>query len=318
MTSGFDALLAILEDESQPLPLSRMPELSDLDVGRMTGLRRAWGNLSPGRRIRLLEILGKLANDHFELIFERINRFALSDAEADVRRLAIENLWECEDPDLAPPLLTALAQDPDPEVRAAAATALGRFVLMGESEDLPAGLMRQMEDGLLRAASDDSAQDVGCCSMESLGFSSREEVPPLIQQAYDSGIQALKRSALLAMGRSADRPWASLVMAEMVSPVPVLRYAAARAAGELELQEAVPALVDLLEDVDEGVRRAAIWSLGQLGGAEAGEALDELLGQTEDEEEMELIEDALENLAFVNGSRDFTLLDLDGPEDPSP
>jgi HEAT repeat protein len=317
MTSEFDELLAILQDENQPLPLSRLPELSDLDAHRMTDLRRAWEGLSTGRRNRLLSELGKLANDHIELTFERINRFALSDAEAGVRRLAIENLWECEDPGIVPSLLAALTQDPDPEVRAAAATALGAFVLMGETEDHGAAAVRQMEDGLLRSASDDRTLSVRSCALESLGFSSREEVPPLIRQAYDSGSEALKRSALLAMGRSADKPWAPQVMTEMQSPAPVLRFEAARAAGELELREAVPALIELLEDVDSQVRRAAIWSLGQLGGTEAAEALDELLGQTEDEQEIELIDDALENLAFVNGSRDFLLIDLDGPEDSS-
>jgi HEAT repeat protein len=107
------------------------------------------------------------------------------------------------------------------------------------------------------------------------------------------------------------------VIHELMSPAPVLRLEAARAAGELDLQDAVPSLIDLLEDVDDDVRRAAIWSLGQLGGAAANEALLRLLDRAEDEDEIELLEDALGNLAFVDGTRDFLMFDFDDSEDGS-
>jgi HEAT repeat protein len=74
-------------------------------------------------------------------------------------------------------------------------------------------------------------------------------------------------------------------------------------------------LIDLLDDVDDEIRRAAIWSLGQLGGEPAQSALVRLLDRSDDDDEIELLEDALGNLAFVDGTRDFLILDLDEPED---
>jgi HEAT repeat protein len=148
-------------------------------------------------------------------------------------------------------------------------------------------------------------------SLESLGYSSRPEVPSLIGDAYRSSDESRRRSSLLAMARSADDAWKTEVLAELRSPSPVLRLEATKAAGELELQESIQELIDLVEDGDQGIHRAAICSLGQVGGKRPGEFLSRLLEATEDGDEAGLIEDALDQLAFVEGTRDLTLLDVD-------
>ncbi|MEE8568997.1 MAG: HEAT repeat domain-containing protein, partial [Anaerolineales bacterium] len=90
---------------------------------------------------------------------------------------------------------------------------------------------------------------------------------------------------------------------------------AARAAGELELRESIESLIDLLNAVNEQVCAAAIWSLGQLGGEDAADALLLLLDSAEGEQFIELIEEALDHLAFVDNTRNFLLIDVDDPED---
>jgi HEAT repeat protein len=313
MTPPLEELLAILQDDTKPLPVERLSELSDLDAAGIALVQTAWVAISPERREALMGELGRLADEHFELAFERINRHALSDARPAVRRLAIQNLWECESPDLVPHLLRALTSDGTSDVRAAAAKALGSFVYLGEVEALAADYLHRIEEALLRSAREDEECTARRLALESLGFSSREEVPVLIREAYASGDEALRKSALLAMGRSANKAWGPQVLSELTSASPILRTEAAKAAGELELQEALPGLLDLLEDVNDEARRAAIWSLGQLGGTQASEALTRLIDQAEDKEEIEFLEDALENLAFVDGTRDFPLLDFDEP-----
>jgi HEAT repeat protein len=115
------------------------------------------------------------------------------------------------------------------------------------------------------------------------------------------------------MGRSANERWKSQVLARLDDLRPVVRAEAAGAAGELELQEATKPLLKMLRDDDDDVRTAAIWSLSQIGGERVAEALEILLEKTEDEDEAELLEDALDNLAFTIDMRNFTLLDI--PED---
>jgi HEAT repeat protein len=225
------------------------------------------------------------------------------------------NLWECEDPSLGHRLSALLLADPETEVRAAAAAALGRFVYLGEVEEISAQLLQEVEDRLLVAERGDGDEVVRRRSLESLGYSSRPEVPPLIEAAYRSGDERLMQSGLKAMARSANPAWAASVLENLHQPAPGLRAEAARAAGELELRESADELIELTEDAIDEVRQAAIWSLAQIGGESASRALARLLEAVEDEDEAALLEDALDYIAFVDGTRDIPLLDFDA-EDP--
>lgn len=314
MPTEFDGLLAALADGDRPLPLERLPELSDLDAERIARLRAAWPTIDDERRLALVGAVGDLADDQIEFTFERVNRLAMEDPLPAIRTRAIANLWECEDPSLVAPLAKALADDPVPEVRAAAGAALGAFLFLGETHSLPGDLQPRIEEALIAAARSDPDADVRRRSLESLGYSSREEVPPLIERAYGGGDEPWVRAAVVAMGRSASKSWAPNVIRELTSAAPEIRLEAARASGELDLQDAVPTLIDLLEDASDDIRRAAIWSLGQLGGKAANEALLSALDRSEDDDEIELIEDSLGNLAFVDGTRDFLMFDFDEPD----
>jgi HEAT repeat protein len=315
MTTSFEQLLELLSDEAQPFPTAKLAELSDLDAERVKQLCEVWNQFPVDRRRILLHEIGIQAELRFELTFEQVNRLALSDSDSDVRAIAIQNLWECESPDLVPHFLNTLNEDPISQVRAAAAKALGLFVWLGEIDQLSGDLLHQIEDDLIRATQEDQEEEVRRHSLESLGFSSRKEVPPLIDQAYHSGDEAYVRSALYAMGRSASDQWGTYVMVEMDNPSPIIRKEAARAAGELELREATEPLIELLDDVNTLVRDSAIWALGQLGGEQAADALLLLLDNAEDEELIQTLEEALDHLAFVNDTRDFLLIDFEDNEE---
>ena len=116
------------------------------------------------------------------------------------------------------------------------------------------------------------------------------------------------------MGRSYNEEWAPSVLAMLSDDRVAVRAEAAEAAGELELVDALQPLLDMLSDPDENVRAAAIWSLSQIGGDEVGERLEALLEETEDEDEADLIEEALENLEFSEEFA-FELLDLEESQD---
>jgi HEAT repeat protein len=258
-----------------------------------------------------MEDIEALGESDLVLSFDGISRLALTDTVSKVRTLAVETLVEYEAEDLAPVFLDLLEADPAAEVRSAAATALGRFVYLGEIEELPEETLRQIEDALLRVTSGKDTAEVRRHALESLGFSSRDEVPALIESAYYSGANDWIASALFAMGRSADEEWKPLVMAMLENDAPDIRLEAARAAGELETTEAVPRLVELLNDPDVDVRASAIWSLSQVGGEGVRDVLEQMYEDTEDEEEAEFIESALDNLAFTEDMELFSIFDLD-------
>jgi hypothetical protein len=95
-------------------------------------------------------------------------------------------------------------------------------------------------------------------ALESLAYIGNETVTELIREAYASQDEKVRVSAIFAMGRSADACWSRQVRQELSSPDPESRYEAARACGELELDEAVVELLELTQDADREVQEAAL------------------------------------------------------------
>ena len=310
----FDDVVIALRDEEQPFPARYLYRLSALEGEELGLISRAWFGLSPQRRLGLLEDLETLAESNTLLQFDAINRIALGDDDPGVRVTAIRSLWPSEDGSFIPTLLELLESDESSEVRAQAAAALGRFVYLGEVGKIPARTLTEIEERLLSVVDGAADPHIRCRALESLGFSSRPEVPELIEHAFEDDSEEWAASALYAMGRSADDRWAPLVIDRLKDSNLDLSREAARAAGELELSDALAALVDLLQEEDAELHLAAAWALSQIGGDGAEEALEELLERTEDEDEIDLIEDALENLALTHEISDLSLLDF-SPED---
>lgn len=314
MDDSFVQLLESLENEDDRFDRVRLSELSDLDAARLSRFSATWQRLGAEFRRSMLEQLGLLADSQIELSFESINRMAIADAASEVRVQAIENLWESEDPALVPLLLTALQGDSSDRVRSAAAKALGAFVLLGESDRLPAELRAAIERSLLQACEIDPSEEVRDRSLESLGYSSHAQVPALIESAFGSQSEARLCAALRAMARSASSSWSEHVLTRLFDPSPQLRLEAARAIGEIDARQSAADLVDLVDDVDDRVRRAAIWSLGQVGGSLAAKTLGKLVEEALDEAERAFVQDALDNMDFIESTRALLNADLDGNE----
>jgi HEAT repeat protein len=312
----FQTLIDALFDEDAPFNPQYLYRFSDLDQEDLELFLNAWPQLTSWRRKALMEDLQELGLADTLLSFESIGRNLISDDDPYVRNLAAQILWEFEDPTLAPIFLQLLETDPEAEVRAAAATGLGRFVYFGELDRLDEGKLREIEDRLINAFLHDPAVLVCCRALESVGFSSRPEVPELIEKAFSSHDHNLKASALISMGRSMDDRWEKKVLSMLNDKIPILREEAARAAGEIGIEDAVPTLIELTEDSAEFVRSAAIWSLSEIGGESAHHTLEKLFREVEDDREADFLESALDNLAFTDGLQPFSLIDYP-EEDPA-
>jgi HEAT repeat protein len=237
----------------------------------------------------------------------------LSDPDPEVRRLATEGLWDYPDPALIAPLMDMAEHDPDQRVRNGAILALGRYVYEGEMADydydwgmledvmredeLPEADYQRVVAFLLEIARNPSTPlDAQRFAVEALGFSSDPEIADLLEQTYHSPHLDMKVSTLFAMGRSGLTRWNSYILAELDSPEPRLQFEAVRAAGELFVDEATPALLRLAEmATDENLRHEAIWALGHMESLEAWQLLDDIANDpTEDEEMRQVAEAALD------------------------
>src|SRR5512143_2403205 len=176
--------LAELTDGA-PLPRNSLREFSDLDPASLEMVMQAWPGIPAKQKYALLDGLHDLAGESTLVSFEDLARRLLTDPDGQVRLHAIRLLDESDDPKLAAPFLNILSHDEDAETRRQAASALGRFVELGELEEIPVSVLRQVEDALLEKAAGDDQTMIRRSALESLGYSSRPEVATLIQSSFN-------------------------------------------------------------------------------------------------------------------------------------
>lgn len=257
-------------------------ELSGLNREELAALQAEWPGVAPERRRQILDRLVRLAADNARLSFEGVFRERLDDADAEVRRRAIEGLWECEDAWLVEPLVHLLTEDSSEAVRVLAAEALGRFALLAECGRLPAASAEMMTRVLIDAIEATSTPvEVACQALESVAALGLPEVTAAITRAYGEDDDRRRLSAVRAMGRSCDPSWLPMLLKELASRDAELRREAAAALGQLGEKDAVARLADLIYDGDIQVRLATVRALGEIGGPEAIEALKQALLDTE-------------------------------------
>ncbi len=310
----FSQVLEALLDDSIPLHPRYLYRLSDLGPENLAPLAEAWEHVSPRRRQAVMEDLFDLAESDLLLSFEAVCKLALADPSPSVRALAIRVLDQYENPAYLADFLHLADHDPDTGVRAAAASALAAFIYQGEVDEIPPERLHVVEECLLRLVNSQEAPLLRQKALEALGFSSRPELNPLIEAAYRSDDPAWLASALNAMGRSVDARWKKPVLDMLGHLRPTVRAEAASAAGELEIAAARRPLIKMLDDHDTDVRAAAIWALSQIGGEGVRSRLARLLAHTEEDDEVDLIQSALDNLSLTEEGLGFTLLDLDEPD----
>jgi HEAT repeat protein len=315
---SFQKVLDTLLADSREFPRRYLQEFSDIGTLELKTLLDIWPRVDLSRKLTLLEDLDALAENDTLVSFDDFASALLTDPDPQVRARAIRLLDESEDVKLVPSYLDMLRNDPDIHVRVEAANALHLFVDLGELEEIPESIYRQVEDALLVSITGEDDVRVRRTALESLGYSSRPEVVTLIESSFRRDEPHWQVSALTAMGRSADERWADEVTRALVNENDNIRRAAVQAAGELSLKSARPLLLRMLGEEEEGtVLSAIIWSLSQIGGEDVRTYLDNLLDLSEDEEQIAFLEEALDNLAFTEDLDRFDLLAFDPDDDLS-
>ena len=289
-----------LADPKKRVNTRQVYSLSQISEKDLAAFRKWWPTVDVARRLSLLRQMVDVTEDSFEVNFDPIFLLALGDEDGQVRATAIEGLWENRDVSLVAPLLYLLNEDKEERVRAEAASALDRFILLGEMDEIEPTLRDRIEDALLSVIrNDEEPNEVRRRAVEAIAYSGRPNIRQIITDAYESDDDRMQVSALCAMGRSADPVWKDIVLAELDNPSAELRFEAARAAGELELEEAVPDLEKLAADgSDREVQEAAVWALSGIGGKEARRILEDCY-ESDDEVLSNFADDALDEFDWL-------------------
>jgi HEAT repeat protein len=312
----FQKIINELLDGKKSLSRTALRDFSDIDSETLNALLEAWPRIAPDRKQMLLGELQTLTDNDTRVCFDDFARAILNDPDAQVRISAIHLLEECDDAKLVPIYLKMLSDDPEASARKAAAAALGKFVQLGELEGIPKKTQRRIEEALQEKANGEDQASVRRQALESIGYSARPEAMVLIKSAFQREDPDWQASALSAMGHSSDERWEKEVLPKLLDEIPRVQSAAIEAAGELGLTSAREILLKLLVDEEnDDLVSTAIWSLSQIGGEDARIYIESLIDETEDDDQVEFLEEALDNLAFTEDLAKFDLLNLDLEDD---
>ena len=306
----FNAIKAALLNNDAPFPPAMIYFFSDISITDLALLANVWPEVWIERRRGLLEDMETLAEGDTLLYFDSVAIMCLEDEDPVARTTAIRLLWQSQKETLVPKFLKLLTEDPESIVRSAAATALGLFVYLGELEEIRESTYQKVLKSLIKAHLDDDDTLVQRRALEALGYAGHPEVSDFIRRAYNTNNEEWLQSALFAMGRSYDKQWVDSVLRMFDHPDSEVRYEAIRAAGELEAKDAREPLFDLLEEGtdDEDIYNAAIWSLSKIGGEGVRTLFENAIAETEDLDEIRILEEALENLDFTEQVSHFDIM----------
>ena len=302
MNRNIEEVITRLQSNYEPLDTFSLSDLSNLIGAEQKALQQAWPTISLDRRRELIRLMNEQADEDIQLDFSAVCVLGLQDKDARVRHLSIEGLWESEDIKLIRTFLRLLRQDSSIEVRASAASALGRFVFQGEMQYLTEARLKELVETLVKTFSDHALPlIIRRRAIESLAYSTDARIPALISQAYESSEDEMRASALFAMGRTADSYWSGTVRVELFNEDSALRFEAVRAAGELTDKQAVDRVAVLLLDdkQDSQIREAAAWALGEIGGTIAKKALS-AVSKTNDLALRKVVKESLAEMAFFD------------------
>lgn len=295
--------------DSVSIPL--LYRLSDLGSSEFAEFCGAWSSIERDRRRTIVRHLADISEENFHVDFTDVFAHCLDDSAPEVRKASLDGLWDSERVTLIGRIIDLMEGDPDPEVRVLAAATLGHYVILGEWRQIPVQTAEPIVESLLKQIDNkQSAEPIRYAALESVAASGHPRVESLIHEAYDSADLTAQKSALFAMGRSADTRWSNIVIDEMSSPMTELRLEAARAAGEIGHKSAVPELIELTSDEDLEVRVVAVSSLGRIGGEIVQQFLHEIVDDPDMEELSEVATDALEEMDWLGGEIDLSLGDL--------
>lgn len=297
-------LTALRDSAGSGLTAALFYGLSGITRAEADLVRAVWEDLDREVRETIMQRMVDLSETNIDLEYREMGLIGLDDESSGVRQTAIALLWEDESSELLTRLIDMAQWDESSVVRAAATSALGSFILLGEMGELPDDEFSRVQDVVVSIYSNINEEiDVRRRALESIANSSHELVSEAITEAYHSDDPLFKTSAVFAMGRTCDEQWADIIMRELRSEDPAMRYEAARASGELELPEAVPYLAVLAHESDREIKEAAIWSLGEIGSNQAVTVLSAIAEQAEEEGDddlLEMVEEAIGSATLAN------------------
>jgi len=277
---GLRRVIAAVTSAQIELEPEDLHAVSRLSADASGEVREKIAELESVSRFALLEQLQRISADFGGYDFTVVFSAMISDDDLAVRSLAVNGLATCETAGATTTLLAvANSEEEDSDVRREAVMALGEVAMRLEL-GWASGEDAEQVVGVLRVIAEDVREDdeLRASALVAVGVVTADWVLELIEEAFQSDAAALHLGAIQAMGRSADVNWLPVLEGSLVAEDDDERLAAVQAIAEIGSEEGAPMLLELFDDqsATEELLQGAVAALGEIGGEEAVEELQQL------------------------------------------
>ena len=293
-------VLRMVREEPENVFSRHARMLSDLSPERTAELRSVLSALETGKRLLFFRGMVQAGEEYFEYNFAPIAEIGLDDESGEIRTASIRLLGFEDSRKIGERLLRAAANDPDENARIAAIDILGQYMMEAEfGEKIP--VSRKALNDTLTGLLDDENPAIQRAALISLSVSESRQVKDMISGFFEGNDRDELIAALNAVRISLMGDWNREVLKLIHHSDEDVSFAAIRAAGALQLKEALPASYEIISRFDSISPELLLTVVGAV--AEIGDegSLDvlEILGEAAvdmDEEITDEIDDCIDTL----------------------
>ena len=301
-SESFDEMIHELIHGGNPSEVD-VQRFSDLDLSNVESLKLVWAKIATETRKKIVFKAIQLSDESIDYEYSRFARIVFDDIDPIIRRSSIELVRETEDRATAR-CLRGLLADPEEEVAAAAAEALGSYVLLIEMDLFDEEEGSKIIEDLRVATSQVKSVELRAGAIESVAPRELDWVPPLILDAYYDTDDRLRLSAVRAMGRTASSSWLEYIYEQLEVEDPIFRLEAVLAIVEIADESSIDSLSILFDDDDTEIAETAVEAVSLIGGEIAISVLTEFLERA-DEKWTPILEDAIQTASGKMGNASF-------------
>lgn len=223
--------------------------LSDLSPEHTAELHSVLSGLSADQRAAFFEQMVRSGQEYLEYNYTPIAELGLDDENGDIRAASIRLLGFEDSREIGRKLLDSASNDPEPKVRIAAIDILGQYMMEAEfGERIPVSpkALNETLDKLI----DDEDPDIRLAAMVAYAVSENSRVKDMISSCFEENQREGLIAALNAARISLSGDWNRTVLKHIRHSDEDVSLEAIRAAGALQLREALPALYEILSRFD--------------------------------------------------------------------
>lgn len=302
-------LINNISNDNIPYKHSDLIHISNIDSNQLKIFLKAWEDIPKTRKLDLLRKFIFLSEENIELDFSQIFINLLNDKNSEVIKLSLEGLWEYEGREIIDPIINLTHKNHTNEVRISAIALLGTFIVHALDKKIIQRDANKIANQLKSIFKNEKDLNIQAQALEAMSPYKDNETNLLINQAYKSDHNTLKKSAIFSMGQSNDETWLSNILSELKSNNLSFRFEAINAYAKLCNSNNISPISNLLTDDEQEIRLASLNAIGIIGGENAKKLLkkaskstDSILSKTATE--------ILKNISFEENSSIFSQAEI--------